>query len=240
MKTLVVIPTYNEKENLENIVEQVLGLGLPELAVLVVDDNSPDGTGAVADRLAALYDGRVFALHRAGKQGLGSAYREGFRWGLDRGYEALCEMDADGQHEPAVLRSLIGAVEAGADLAIGSRRIAGGGTEGWGAHRNLMSQAAMTLTRFALGLKTHDVTAGFRCYRSSAVARLLEQPLVSTGYAFQEEATFYCERLGLRVVEVPITFRARRFGTSKLTPGEVARFFTTIVGLWWRWVFRGK
>jgi glycosyltransferase involved in cell wall biosynthesis len=228
MKTLVVIPTYNEKENLENIVERVLGLGVSGLAILVVDDASPDGTGAAADRLVERHPGQVSVLHRQGKLGLGSAYIDGFRLGLERGFEAVCEMDADGSHEPASLKELIAAVESGHDVAIGSRRVPGGRTEGWGAHRNLMSRAAMSLTRLALGLKTHDVTAGFRCFSAAALRELLKLPIRSSGYAFQEEMIFYCERLGLRIKEIPIVFRDRKLGRSKLTSAEVRKFFTII------------
>lgn len=228
MRTLVIIPTYNEKENLENIVEQVLGLGIAGLDILVVDDASPDGTGEAADRLAARHPAQVSVLHRQGKLGLGSAYLQGFRLGLERGYDALCEMDADGSHEPASLRDLVDAVASGFDVAIGSRRIPGGRTEGWGAHRNLMSRAAMGLTRLALGLRTHDVTAGFRCYGAAAVRELLKLPIRSSGYAFQEEMIFYCERLGLKIKEIPIVFRDRKLGKSKLTPAEVRKFFTII------------
>ncbi len=231
MKVLVVIPTYNEKENLERIVDEALAAGGPELDVLVVDDASPDGTGALADRLAAARPARISVKHRPGKLGLCSAYLDGFRHALDRGYGAVCEMDADGSHDPAALPQLIAAVETGADLAIGSRRIAGGRTEGWGRHRNLMSRSAMNLTRLALGLRTMDVTAGFRCYRAAAAAALLRQPIKAGGYAFQEESLFYIERLGLKVVEIPIVFRERRAGSSKLNWREVARFFSTVVRL---------
>ncbi len=231
MRTLVVIPTYNEKDNLERIVGEALAAGGPDLSVLVVDDASPDGTGELADRLAAGLPGRLFVMHRTGKLGLGSAYLAGFRYGLDSGFDAVCEMDADGSHDPAVLPQLVAAVAGGADLAIGSRRIAGGRTEGWGKHRNLMSQSAMNLTRWALGLKTRDVTAGFRCYRAAAAAALLKQPLRSSGYAFQEESLFYIERLGFRVVEVPIVFRERRAGVSKLDWREVLKFFGMVARL---------
>jgi len=228
MKTLVIIPTYNEMENLEAIVAGIFGLGQPDLHVLVVDDASPDGTGRLADDLAARQSGRLFVLHRQGKLGLGSAYLEGFRYGLERGYEAVCEMDADGSHEPASLKELVAAVEAGADVAIGSRRVPGGRTEGWGAHRDFMSRSAMNLTRWALGLKTHDVTAGFRCYRAAAAAELLKLPIRSSGYSFQEETIYYCEKLGFSIKEIPIVFRDRQRGESKLTSAEVRKFFTII------------
>ena len=228
MKTLVVIPTFNEKENLGAIAAGIFRHAPPDTAILVVDDNSPDGTGALADELARLYAGRLFVRHRQGKLGLGSAYLDGFRYGLEHGFEALCEMDADGSHDPAALPQLIAAVADGADVAIGSRRVPGGRTEGWGPHRDLMSRSAMGLTRLALGLRTRDVTAGFRCYRAAAAAELLKLPIRSSGYAFQEEMIFYSERLGFRIKEIPIVFRDRRFGVSKLTPAEVRKFFTII------------
>ncbi len=231
MRTLVVIPTYNERENIESIVAGILALGMRDLAVLVVDDASPDGTGRLADNLSRNHPESVFVLHRPAKSGLGSAYLDGFRWAMRRDFEAVCEMDADGSHDPLVLPLLIGAVEKGADLAIGSRRVRGGGIVGWGPHRHLMSWGAMTFSRFLLGLKTKDITAGFRCYRRAVIERLLRLPIASGGYAFQEETVFYCERLGFRIVEIPIVFRDRLQGGSKLAFREVPAFFSTIMRL---------
>ena len=228
MRTLVIIPTYNERENLETIIRGVLAVGRPDLSMLVIDDASPDGTGKLADTLSARYPDKVFVMHRAGKLGLGSAYLAGFRSGLDRGFEAVCEMDADGSHDPSVLPLLLAEVERGADLAIGSRRVAGGRVIGWGPHRHLMSGGAMALARLALGLRTKDVTSGFRCYRDTVVRALLALPIKSSGYAFQEETVFYAERSGFKVVEVPIVFRDRRHGSSKLTWREVLQFFAVI------------
>jgi dolichol-phosphate mannosyltransferase len=230
LRALVVIPTYNERENLDAAVRAVLAQP-GEFSVLVVDDASPDGTGRLADALASANPGRVSVLHRAGKLGLGSAYLAGFRAALDAGYDAVCEMDADGSHDPAVLPALAAAIEGGADLAIGSRRIAGGSTVGWGPHRHLMSGGAMLLARIVLGLKTKDVTAGFRCYRAALAEELLHAGIESGGYAFQEESVFYAEKLGYRVVEVPITFKDRAKGRSKLTWREVAQFFAVIAKL---------
>src|SRR5512142_2276400 len=187
MKSLVVIPTYNERENVETIVLAVLAAGGEGTDVLVVDDASPDGTGALADALAETHPGRVSVLHRQGKLGLGSAYLEGFRLGLGRGYDAVCEMDADGSHDPSALPLLLAEAERGADVAIGSRRVAGGQVVGWGPHRHLMSGGAMALSRLALGLRTKDVTSGFRCYRADVARALLSMPIRSNGYAFQEE-----------------------------------------------------
>jgi dolichol-phosphate mannosyltransferase len=229
MKTLVVIPTYNERSNLVTLVARILVLDVPDLAVLVVDDSSPDGTGVAADTLAAAHRGKVFSLHRPGKLGLGTAYLDGFRWGVAHGFDALCEMDADGSHDPDALPALVGAVERGvADVAIGSRRVRGGTTIGWGPHRHLMSHGAMSFSRLALGLRTRDVTSGYRCYSSATVRELLGRKILSNGYAFQEETLYYCEKLGFRVREIPIVFRDRTIGRSKLSWREVPEFFATI------------
>ncbi len=231
MKTLVVIPTYNERENIETIVTSILQSGLAGVSVLVVDDASPDGTGRLVDEMAANHPGRLFVMHRPAKSGLGSAYLDGFRYGLERGFEALCEMDADGSHDPAALALLIAAVEKDADVAIGSRRVRGGRVTGWGPHRHLMSWGAMTFAKIALGLSTNDVTSGFRCYRAPVAAAVLRLPIASSGYAFQEETIYYCEKMGFHVREIPIVFRDRTRGASKLSFKEVPAFFRTIFRL---------
>lgn len=232
MKTLVIIPTYNERANLESIVARVLACGRDDMDLLVVDDGSPDGTGELADSLAAAIPLRVSVLHRQGKNGLGTAYLAGFKHALERGYEAACEMDADGSHEPEALPALVDSVVRGvADVAIGSRRVPGGRIEGWGPHRHFMSSAAASFSRHALGLVTRDVTAGFRCYRAAVLRDLLAARLSSDGYAFQEEAIFHCERLGYSVREIPIVFRDRTAGESKLTWKEIPAFFATILRL---------
>lgn len=228
MKTLVIVPTYNERENLETVVTAIMVLDIAGLAVLVVDDKSPDGTGELADEMTRRYPERVHALHRKGKLGLGSAYLEGFRYGLENGYDAMCEMDADGSHEPKSLRALLAEIDRGADVAVGSRHVLGGKVIGWGPHRHFMSRGAITLSRAALGLKTHDVTSGFRCYRREVVAELLRRPIKSNGYAFQEETIFYCEKLGFKIHEVPIVFRDRTKGSSKLSGKEIVHFFSII------------
>ncbi len=231
MKTLVVIPTYNERENIETLVVTMLEATPNDVAMLIVDDASPDGTGEIADVLSMQHRDRLSVLHRKGKLGLGSAYLAGFRCAIDRGYEAVCEMDADGSHDPHAVSRLLALVEQGADLAIGSRRVPGGNVVGWGPHRHLMSGGAMSVARLLLGLKTRDVTSGFRCYRAALAAELLAQPIASNGYAFQEETLFYAERLGFRVVETPIVFRDRLRGRSKLSLREVGQFFSTIATL---------
>lgn len=232
MKTLVIIPTYNERENLEALALRVLGETAQDTHLLIVDDGSPDGTGYIADSLVSAHPERVQVMHRGAKNGLGSAYLAGFRYALDAGYDAACEMDADGSHDPTALPALIAAVAGGAaDLVIGSRRVPGGRIIGWGPHRHFMSAAAANFSRLALGLKTHDVTAGFRCYRASVLRSLIDSNLSSDGYAFQEEAAFHTERLGFRVSEIPIIFRDRTAGKSKLTWKEIPAFFGTILRL---------
>lgn len=234
MRTLVVIPTYNEKENLEPLVERLLALPGPRVDALIVDDASPDGTGEVAESLERHHYGRVSVLHREEKSGLGSAYLDGFGWALGRGYDAVCQMDADGSHDPADLPRLVKEVEGGADMAIGSRRVKGGRIEGWTAYRYLMSTMAAMLTRQALGLKTRDVTAGFRCLSRRAVELLLRSGIEAMGYAFQEESLAAIERAGMKVVEVPVVFRNRTKGSSKLDFTEAKAFLRMI----WRLVRR--
>lgn len=231
MKTLVIIPSYNEAENIEQLVCSIHLLNTREISVLIVDDSSPDGTGDIADHLATRFSGKVFVFHRPQKSGLGSAYRDGFRFAVENGFEAVCEMDADGSHDPIRLMDLIAEIERGADVAIGSRRIPGGKIVGWGPHRHLMSRGAMLVCRFVLGLRTHDVTSGFRCYRLKVISDLLRISIQSDGYAFQEETLTYCEELGLVVKEIPIVFRDRVRGRSKLTWGDVGEFFTMMWSL---------
>lgn len=224
MNPVVVIPTYQERRSLRNVVEHVLAFGA---RVLIVDDSSPDGTGDLADDLARRHDGRVFVLHRPAKSGLGSAYREGFRRALDLGGDPICEMDADGSHRPEDLPRLFAAL-ADADVAIGSRRVRGGHIVGWGPHRHVMSAGAMFVARKLLGLRTRDVTSGFRCYRRSVIEKLLSRPFASGGYAFQEEALMRCERMGSRIAEVPVTFADRTEGRSKLGWKDIAEFFSVM------------
>ncbi|MGH3424778.1 MAG: polyprenol monophosphomannose synthase, partial [Nocardioidaceae bacterium] len=180
MRTLVVIPTFNEAENLEGVVLR-LRVSVPAADLLVVDDASPDGTGTVADDLAAA-DAQVHVLHRPGKQGLGAAYLAGFAWATRRGYDVLVEMDADGSHQPEQLPGLLDAVERGADLALGSRWVAGGGVVDWPRHRILLSRGGNTYTRVLLGLPLRDSTGGFRAFRRSALERLGLDDVASQGY----------------------------------------------------------
>lgn len=226
---LVIIPTFNERENIESVVNRLMeSVGV---SVLIVDDGSPDGTGEIADRLSVSYPGRVHVLHRAEKRGLGSAYMDGFKFGLDRGFGYMFEMDADGSHDPRDVIRLLEEARHGHDVVIGSRRIKGGKVVGWGPHRHLMSFGAMTLARVLLGLRTRDVTAGFRCYRAHVIKALCGAGIDSNGYAFQEETIYFCERRGYRIKEIPIVFRDREHGTSKLSSGDIVEFFATIIRL---------
>ena len=217
--TWLVLPTYNEAENVEAIVGAVLprlAAASPEHTLLVVDDSSPDGTGAIADRLAAEHDA-VEVLHRAGKDGLGRAYIAGFRHALDGGAELLMEMDADFSHDPADVPRLIAAT-AEAELVLGSRYVEGGGVEGWELHRRLLSRGGCWYARTILGVEVRDLTGGFKCFRREVLESIELRSARSQGYAFQVELTYRAVRRGFRVVEIPIVFSERRVGTSKMSP----------------------
>ncbi len=231
MKVAVCIPTFNEKESIGQTILGILALNLEELLIIVIDDNSPDGTSAVVEEMAKRYPGRIVLIKRDGKLGLGSAYKAGFHKALELGAELIVEMDADGSHNPGDLPALIDPVTRGFDLAIGSRWIAGGRIVGWGVHRYLMSWGAMWFSKIILGLKPRDVTSGFRCYRKDVVRQLLPVGVTSGGYAFQEEILYRCQQSGFRIVEIPITFRERRFGSSKLSWRDVGEFFKVMLFL---------
>ncbi len=210
---LVVIPTYNEVENIELIVEAVR---LHGLCVLIVDDASPDGTGDIAASLAAAEPDRVAVLHRSAKNGLGPAYSAGFDWGLAHGSTVLCEMDADFSHDPDALPGLIAAVEQGADVAIGSRYVPGGGVEDWPWHRRALSRFGNLYAGFMLGTRVKDMTAGFRAFSADALGVLEPKSCDAAGYGFQVEMAWRASLAGMKVVEVPITFRDRERGESKM------------------------
>jgi dolichol-phosphate mannosyltransferase len=216
----LVLPTYNEAANMEAFVEAVLAK-LPSTArVLIVDDNSPDGTGDIADRLAE-GDERVAALHRPRKEGLGPAYIAGFRRALEEGAELVLEMDSDFSHDPAYLPRLLEAGER-ADVVIGSRYVAGGGVGDWGALRRGISRWGSAYARFVLGVGVHDLTGGFKCFRREVLEAIDLDTIRSRGYAFQVEVTYRAIQRGFEVVEVPIVFRERRAGTSKMDRSIVA------------------
>ena len=229
---LVVTPTYNERANLEAFVEATLGTA-PRAHLLIVDDNSPDGTGALADEIAAR-DGRVRVLHRPGKLGLGTAYVAGFHMGLRDGYRYLFEMDADLSHDPKYLPAFFAALEQGADIVIGSRNIPGGGVEGWGPGRHLLSKGGSLYSRLILGVSVRDLTSGYKAFRAEAVAALFGDKVDSNGYAFQIEMSYRARRRGLKITEVPIVFVDRRVGESKMD----TRIFAEAVGAVWKLRFR--
>ncbi|MDQ1625290.1 MAG: dolichol-phosphate mannosyltransferase [Actinomycetota bacterium] len=227
-RVLVVVPTYNERENLELVLGR-LRRAVPDADVLVVDDGSPDGTGEIADRLAA-DDPQVQVLHREEKLGLGAAYLAGFRWGLDRGYDALVEMDADGSHQPEQLPLLLTASES-ADLVLGSRWVPGGSVVNWPTRRRLLSRGGNTYVRLALGLGLRDATGGFRVFRRETLEALMTEIVASHGYCFQVDLAWRAANRGFRVVEVPIEFVEREFGTSKMS-GAIVREALWRVTVW--------
>ena len=230
-RTLVIIPTYDERDNLPGVVERLLA-SAPDVSVLIADDNSPDGTGEVADRLAADDPrGRISVLHRAGKQGLGAAYIAGFRWGLERGYTVLVEMDADGSHPPERLPAMLEAVDGGADLAIGSRYVPGGSVVNWPWQRHVISRGGNIYSRVVLGVGIKDITAGYRAYRADALAELDLDAIESKGYCFQIDLAWRAEQLGFTIVEVPITFVEREEGVSKMS-NDVTIEAATSVAKW--------
>jgi dolichol-phosphate mannosyltransferase len=212
-RVLVVVPTYNERDNLDPVLDR-LAAAVPAADVLVVDDGSPDGTGDLADARAAR-DERVHVLHREAKSGLGGAYVAGFRWGLERGYDALVEMDADGSHAPEQLPDLLAALPT-ADVVLGSRWVEGGAVVDWPRRRELLSRGGNTYARLALGLPVRDATGGFRVYRRDVLAGMELGDIASQGYCFQVDLVWRAWQAGWRVVEVPITFVERTAGVSKM------------------------
>lgn len=228
MRTLVVVPTYDEAENLAVLVAR-LDASRPDVDVLVVDDASPDGTGEIAEALAQA-DDRVHVLHRERKQGLGAAYRAGFAWGLARDYDLFVEMDADGSHLPEELGTLLSAAE-DTDLVIGSRWVDGGSVVNWPWHRRLISRAGTTYARFMLGLPVRDTTSGYRVYRRHSLEQLDLAGVHSQGYCFQIDMTRCVHAAGLTTVEVPVTFIERERGRSKMN-GAIVREALWRVTVW--------
>jgi len=231
---LVIIPTYNESESLPGVLER-LRRAVPDAHVLVADDNSPDGTGALADALAAK-DDHIHVLHRAGKEGLGKAYLAGFAWALERGYDVIVEMDADGSHRPEELPRLLAQIPH-ADVVLGSRWVPGGAVVNWPASRRVLSQGGSLYTRLALGIPTRDATGGYRAYRATALRELDLETVESNGYCFQIDLLWRALQRGLVVREVPITFVEREAGTSKMS-GRIVREALVNVGRWgaaYRW-----
>ena len=230
-KTVVVLPTYNEAENLPRMAEALLALD-PPVSILVVDDNSPDGTGRIADELAARRPDRVSVLHRAAKSGLGDAYLAGFRAALDSGAERIFEMDADFSHPVEAIPEMLRLAESN-DVVVGSRYVAGGRLDArWSALRRFVSWGGNVYARFITGLRVHDTTAGFKCFTREALERIPLHEVRSQGYNFQIEMAMRCQRAGLRVVELPIYFRERDAGVSKMTPS------IALEALWRIWQLR--
>ena len=218
--TLVIIPTYDEAENVRSIVERTLAATDADVHVLVVDDNSPDGTGDIADQIASETD-RVHVMHRTVKDGLGGAYLAGFGWGLEHGYDKLVEMDADGSHHPEYLPWMIELADTN-DLVLGSRWIKGGAVENWPWYRELLSRGGNLYTRLALGIAVRDATGGFRVFTSRAFERIDLAGVASKGYCFQVDLLWRALQRGLRVVETPIVFTERVSGESKMSGGIVS------------------
>ena len=214
-RVLVAIPTYNEADNLSSIVRRVRA-AVPAAHLLVADDASPDGTGRIADQLAG-QDDQVHVLHRPGKLGLGAAYLDAFRWGLEHGFDVLVEMDADGSHQPEQLPRLLAGIEDGADVVLGSRWIPGGEVTNWPVHRSLLSRGGNAYTRLLLGIPLRDATGGYRAFRAEALTRLDLDTVTSQGYCFQVDLALRAVDRGLRVDEVPITFVEREHGASKMS-----------------------
>jgi dolichol-phosphate mannosyltransferase len=228
-RPLVCIPTYNEASNILPLVERVHEAA-PEVDVLVIDDASPDGTGdLVRDRM--LKDARLELMARPGKLGLGTAYMSGFAYALQHGYTGVITMDSDFSHPPERIPALMRAVDEGAHVAVGSRYVPGGAIEGWAINRRILSATANLVARRVLWLKTHDCTGGFRCYSQRAVQFLVTRPLRSSGYSALVELLTRCERAGMRIAEVPITFRERVRGSSKISRQEIFRAMVTVVRL---------
>lgn len=227
-RVLVITPTYNERENLHAFLDALFAVA-PQVDVLIVDDNSPDGTGALADEVAAR-DPRVHVRHRAGKLGLGTAYLEGFQWALAQNYDVVFEMDTDLSHDPRYVPEFIRAIEAGADVVIGSRNIPGGGVEGWGPGRHFVSKGGSVYARTILGLDVRDLTSGYKAFTSDALRRIDLGGVKSNGYSFQIELTYRAVLRGMRVAEVPILFVDRRAGASKMS----RKIFAEAVVMVWK------
>jgi dolichol-phosphate mannosyltransferase len=236
-RTLIVTPTYNEKENLPRFIDAVRG-ALPDAHILIVDDNSPDGTGEIADAIAAK-DDHVHVMHRAGKLGLGTAYLQAFERGLAEGYDRFFEMDADLSHDVKYLPDFERALDEGADVVIGSRNIPGGGVEGWGVGRHVLSKGGSLYSRTILGLGVKDLTSGYKAFTRRALEAIHLDTVKSNGYSFQIELTYRALRKGMRVTEVPIVFIDRTLGKSKMSK----KIFVEAVGMVWKLRFdalRGK
>lgn len=230
LNTYVIIPTYNEADNIIQLVEEVLSLPV-EVGIIVVDDNSPDGTGRMADELALVHPGRIYVVHRSGKLGLGTAYAAGIRLAMDELKAArIMTMDADFSHLPGYIPAMIG-LSRERHIVIGSRYVPGGGTVKWPFWRKLLSWGANAVSRTMLGLQAHDTTAGFRLYHRQVLERVPPESILSSGYSFLVEMLFNCEKQGFQVGEVPILFEDRKRGESKISSNEIVRAMMTVFRL---------
>lgn len=236
MKLTVVIPTYNEVQNLAPLTAELFALDLGGLGILVVDDASPDGTGQLADELAQRYRGQFHVIHRTGQRGLGLAYREGFRHALDAGADLIVQMDADFSHSPSYIPQFLEKIQEDYDVVVGSRYVTGGELdEQWGFGRYLLSWwANSAYSRPILGLKVKDATAGFKCWRRSALLGIDLETIRSNGYVFQVEMAYVCQRLNYRVLEIPIFFEDRRIGQSKMSIPIKIEAALRVWEVWWR------
>ncbi len=228
MKTIIIIPTYNEAENIEKLISKIFALHIPRLEILIVDDNSPDETAQIVEKISHEYP--IHLIKRAGKLGLGSAYLTGFKKALSLGANYIFEMDADFSHDPDDIPRIIEAIQ-DADLVIGSRKVKGGKVVGWGWIRKFMSNGAMWFSRLLLGLQAHDVTAGFRCFRRRVLETLDLKSIKSNGYAFQEELLYRTQKHGFKIREIPVTFIDRQEGKSKLSKKDIFEFFIVMIKL---------
>lgn len=234
MNTAVIIPTYNESDNIEALAKEILALG-DVSQIIIVDDNSPDGTGEIADELTKAYQG-VKVLHRSTKLGLGTAHIAGFKEALTLGADCIVTMDADFSHHPRYIPDMVQRSQE-AQLVIGSRYVDGGGTVNWGLRRRILSGGANTFARLVLGLKAHDCTAGFRCYRREVLESIKLDEIFSDGYSFLIEMLYKCQRRGWEIGEVPIIFEDRHHGASKISHREILKALYTVLCLGWERVF---
>lgn len=233
MEKLVIIPTYNEKENIQSILTAIYNLD-QNFHVLVIDDSSPDGTADIVRELQPGFNGTVFLEERKGKQGLGTAYIHGFKWAIDKGYDFVFEMDADFSHNPSDLPHLYDACKIkGADVAVGSRYVKGGGVKNWPSDRIALSKGASVYTRLILWMPIEDPTAGFVCYKREVLETINLDEIHFVGYAFQIEMKFAAWKLGFRIIEVPIQFEDRKYGDSKMSKGIVKEGILGVLELRW-------
>jgi dolichol-phosphate mannosyltransferase len=237
LEKLVIIPTYNEKDNVKNIIQAVIDLQ-QQFHILIIDDNSPDGTALIVQQLIQQYPNQLFLEQRMGKQGLGTAYIYGFKWAIKNGYQFIFEMDADFSHNPKHLQRLYDACKAGADVAVGSRYIKDGEVKNWPANRILLSKGASLYTRLITWMPVKDPTAGFICYKKEVLEAIYLDGIIFVGYAFQIEMKFAAWKLGFEIVEVPITFIDRQFGVSKMNKSIVKEGIFGVIKLRWLSMFK--